>query len=169
MKMNLIKTTIIACAAALLPLGACAHGSQQATAPPAADSTAVVAQPASAAVAAGQVNEIDQEQFAQLVAEWQGVEQWNYKGTRPAVVDFNATWCGPCRQLAPILKELAATYAGRVDFYSIDVDDNRPLAMAFGVQSIPMLLICPVDGQPQALVGLQPKEVIQQVLDQMVK
>ena len=166
--MNLFKTTIIVCAAALLPLGACAHSGQQATAPTATDSTAV-APPTGAAVAAGQVNEIDQEQFAQLVAEWQGVEQWNFKGTRPAVVDFNATWCGPCRQLAPILKELAATYAGRVDFYSIDVDDNRPLAMTFGVQSIPMLLICPVGGQPQALVGLQPKEAIQQALDQIVK
>lgn len=110
-------------------------------------------------VVEGTVNEIGQAQFAELIADWQANE-WHFKGQRPAVIDFTATWCGPCRKLAPILKELARHYSGKIDFYSVDVDDNKSLVYAFGVRSIPMLMICPVDGQPQALVGLYPKEDI---------
>lgn len=110
------------------------------------------------------IKEISQDEFAELLCDWKA-EDWNYKSSRPAVIDFNATWCGPCRQLAPILQELANENP-EVDFYSIDVDKNRPLAMAFGVKSIPMLLICPVKGQPLAVVGLHPKEDILEAIHQ---
>ena len=76
-----------------------------------------------------------------------------------AVIDFNATWCGPCRRLAPILEELAAEYEGRVNFYSIDVDQNRELAKGLEIQSIPYLLfIAPGLDEPQVAIGLLPKE-----------
>lgn len=65
------------------------------------------------------------------------ISEWRYLGSRPAIVDFYATWCGPCRALAPILEELAEEYAGEVDFYKVDIDREEELAAAFGVRSGP--------------------------------
>ena len=146
---------------ATVSLAACAQQPRGNSQPAGADSTVMAAQPA------GAVTEINQDDFARLIVDWRNATEWKFLGARPAVVDFNATWCGPCRQLAPILKELAAELAGKVDFYGVDVDKNRELASAFGVRSIPMLLICPVDGQPQALVGLHPKDDILQAINQV--
>lgn len=163
--MNKFRAYLLVCCA-IATLSSCAHNSEQQVS---TDSISATTPAPEIATKAGVVNEIGQDDFARLVADWNDAGTWQFKGQRPAVVDFNATWCGPCRKLAPILKELAAEYSGRVDFYSIDVDENRPLAIAFGVQSIPMLLICPVEGQPQALVGLYPKDSINQVIEQIVK
>lgn len=117
----------------------------------------------------GVVNVINQDEFALLVNEWRQTSTWEFKGDRPAIIDFNATWCGPCRKLKPILDQLAKEYSGKIDFYSIDVDENRPLAMWFRISSIPMLLICPVDGKPQALVGMSPKENIVEAIREVAK
>ena len=163
--MNKFRAYLLVCCA-IATLCSCAHNSEQQVS---TDSISATTPAPEITAKAGVVNEIGQDDFARLVADWNDTSTWQFKGQRPAVVDFNATWCGPCRKLAPILKELAAEYSGRVDFYSIDVDENRPLAIAFGVQSIPMLLICPVEGQPQALVGLYPKDSINQVIEQIVK
>ena len=117
----------------------------------------------------GIVNVINQDEFAALIAEWKQQSRWVFKGSRPAIIDFNATWCGPCRKLKPVLEQLAKEYSGKIDFYSIDVDDNRELAMTFRISSIPMLLICPVDSTPQALVGLHPKENIVEAIQIVAK
>ena len=156
LNMNFFKTIIISCCVAT-SLMACANGNSETQAATEADTT--ISQVNTSQVIDGKVNEINQDQFAELIADWQTGE-WNFKGPRPAIVDFNATWCGPCRKLAPILKELAKEYASKIDFYSVDVDQNMPMAQAFGIRSIPMLLICPVDGQPQGLTGLHPKDDI---------
>lgn len=95
-------------------------------------------------------------------------EELTYLGERPAIVDFNASWCGPCRKIAPILEELAAEYAGQVVIYKIDVDKCRDIASAFGISSIPAILYIPADGDPQMTVGsrgkAQFKEEIQKLL-----
>ena len=117
----------------------------------------------------GIVNVINQDEFAALIAEWKQQSRWVFKGNRPAIIDFNATWCGPCRKLKPVLEQLVKEYSGKIDFYSIDVDDNRELAMTFRISSIPMLLICPVDSTPQALVGLHPKENIVEAIQIVAK
>ena len=80
-----------------------------------------------------------------------------YLGDKPAIVDFTATWCGPCQRIAPILEELANEYAGKIVIYKVDVDTNRELAKAFNVSSIPALLYIPLDGEPVMTVGSRDK------------
>lgn len=115
-------------------------------------------------VADGKVNKISQDEFARLVADY-NANEWKFNAKRPAIVEFNATWCGPCRRLAPILEELAAEYSGRIDFYAVDVDENPELAQAFGIQSIPMMLFCPVNDKPQGVTGLHPKSDLVEAID----
>lgn len=88
-----------------------------------------------------------------------------FLGDKPAIVDFTATWCGPCQRLAPILEELAKEYKGKVNIYKVDVDKNRKLAEAFKISSIPAMLFIPVDGTPQMLVGLRTKDVLKSEID----
>lgn len=72
--------------------------------------------------------------------------QFVFKGTRPTIIDFYADWCGPCRQLSPRLEKLAQKYAGKVDVFKVNVDNETELAQVFGVRSIPMLLFIGTDG-----------------------
>jgi thioredoxin len=108
------------------------------------------------------VKVINQEKFFGLLAPG--------KLSRPIVVDFNATWCGPCRKLAPILEELAAEYEGKVDFYSIDVDQNKELAKTLEIQSIPyVVFIKSVNEDPAELIGLVTKEELKVYIDNLLK
>lgn len=89
---------------------------------------------------------------------------------QPSVFDFNATWCGPCRRLAPILEELAAEYEGRVNFYSIDVDNNRELAQMLQIQSIPYVLFFNINGDdPEELIGLASKEEVKVYIEKILQ
>ena len=103
------------------------------------------------------VHPIDQYEFKEVVADW-GAQDWDLISPRPVVVDFYADWCMPCRRLAPILREIAQDYNGEVDFYRINVDENPDIAAAFQLTSIPMLLICPLEGEPKTIIGLYPKD-----------
>ena len=80
-----------------------------------------------------------------------------YLGEKPAIVDFTATWCGPCQRIAPILDELAAEYDGKVVIYKVDIDKNQELAQAFNVSSIPAILYIPLNGEPVITIGSRDK------------
>ena len=103
------------------------------------------------------VKEINQIQFKELVGDYsKGFTDFKCIAKKPVVLDIYATWCGPCRRLSPILEELATEYKGRVDVYKIDLDKNKELGNAFGVQSIPMVIFFPIDKKPQYIMGLNP-------------
>jgi thioredoxin len=80
-------------------------------------------------------------------------DNWNYKGDKPAIIDFYATWCGPCKATAPILDSLAEEYEDKIIVYKVDVDKEQELASMFGIRSIPSLLFIPMQGDPKMQVG----------------
>ncbi len=86
------------------------------------------------------------------------VEGLKYLGDKPAIVDFTATWCGPCQRISPILEELAKEYDGRIVIYKVDIDKNRDLATAFNISSIPAIMYIPLNGEPVMTVGARDKE-----------
>ena len=95
---------------------------------------------------------------------------FNYKGKLPAVIDFYADWCGPCRRVAPIMERLAEEYDGKLLVYKINTDQERELAAAFQVKSIPMVLFVPMEGQPMMSVGaMQEQEYKKVVEEQLLK
>lgn len=117
----------------------------------------------------GKVNDITQSEFTTYISEFKnGVKSWKYKGKRPAVIDFYAVWCGPCRKISPIMDELAKEYSGKIDFYKVDVDKAPQLSQAYGISSIPMILFVPVDNNPQALMGLYPKEDLVKIIKELL-
>lgn len=111
--------------------------------------------------------ELTSEEFCKLVYDIKS-ENPTYLGGLPAIVDFNATWCGPCRKVAPILEELAAEYAGQIVIYKVDVDKCPDVSDAFSINSIPAILYIPLEGDPHMSVGSrgkdQFKEEIQTIL-----
>lgn len=81
-------------------------------------------------------------------------KEWNYKGDKPALIDFYADWCGPCKIASPILEEISHEYAGKIHVYKIDTQNERELASVFGISGIPAFLYIPVDGKPVMMSGI---------------
>ncbi len=102
------------------------------------------------------VIELTSDTFNSLVYNTEA-EDSEYLGDKPAIVDFNASWCGPCRRIAPILEELAEEYKGKIVIYKVDVDKCRAIAESFGISSIPALLFIPLEGEPVMTVGARDK------------
>lgn len=95
-------------------------------------------------------------------------DEWKYLGDKPAIVDFYADWCGPCKAIAPILEELAEEYDGEIYIYKIDTEKEQELAGVFGIRSIPTLLFIPMDGQPQLAQGAMPKASFKEAIDKVL-
>lgn len=91
-------------------------------------------------------------------------DEWKYLGSQPAIVDFYADWCGPCRQLSPVLDELAKEYSGKLTIYKVNVDNERGLATFFGIRSIPTLLFIPMKGKPQRSLGALSKTELKGII-----
>ncbi len=108
---------------------------------------------------------LTKETFLEKVFDYENKKEWEFQGELPAVIDFYADWCGPCKMVGPIVEELSEEYEGKVDFYKIDTEEQQELAAAFGIQSIPSLLFIPLDGKPQMAAGALPKETFKQVID----
>lgn len=100
---------------------------------------------------------LTESEFRTKVFDYTNPSKWKYLGDKPAIVDFYASWCGPCKAIAPVLEELAAEYDGQIYIYKIDTEKEQRLSAAFGIRSIPTLLFIPMEGDPQMVQGAMPK------------
>ena len=96
----------------------------------------------------GEVVVMDKDMFLKDVFDYEKSKEWKYKGDKPAIIDLYADWCGPCRQTAPIMKELAKEYAGKIVIYKVNVDKQKELAALFNATSIPLFVFIPMKGDP---------------------
>lgn len=113
---------------------------------------------------------LTKEGFLTRVADYEkNPGEWKFLGERPAIIDFFATWCGPCKALSPVLEEIAAEYAGKVDIYKVDVDEEQELASLFGIRSVPTLLFIPMEGIPQMAQGALPKPALTEAIKDVLK
>jgi thioredoxin 1 len=104
--------------------------------------------------------------FKEKIFDYDSESEWKYKGELPAIIDFYADWCGPCKSVAPVLEELSNEYEGKVNIYKLDTDKEAELSAVFGIQSIPTFLFIPVDGAPMLQRGAVPKNVFKQVINE---
>jgi len=111
---------------------------------------------------------LTKESFQQKVFNWEKNKEWKFEGELPCLIDFYADWCGPCKMVAPILEELAAEYKDMINIYKVDTEDQQELAAIFGIRSIPSLLFCPKDGQPQMAMGALPKDAFKKAIDDIL-
>jgi thioredoxin 1 len=111
---------------------------------------------------------LTKETFIEKVFDFEKNKDWKFEGKLPCIIDFYADWCGPCKMVAPILEELSEEYKGRVDIYKVDTEDQQELAAAFGIRSIPSMLFCPAEGQPQMAQGALPKPSLKQAIDEVL-
>ena len=102
--------------------------------------------------------------FKEKVFNFEINKEWKFEGKIPAIIDFYANWCGPCKMVAPILEELQAEYGEKLVIYKVNTEEQQELAGLFGIQSIPSLLFSPVDGQPQMAMGALPKETFKSAI-----
>jgi thioredoxin len=89
-------------------------------------------------------------------------------GEKPAIIDFYATWCGPCRSIAPILEELAEEYKDQIVIYKVDTDKEQELSAVFGIRSIPTLIFVPMEGNPTILQGAMSKTNFEKAINEIL-
>ena len=106
------------------------------------------------------------DKFKSDIFDYSTEKEWNFKGDKPAIIDFYADWCGPCKMVAPILEELSDDYAGKVDIYKVDTEVEQELSAIFGIRSIPSLLFIPLNGQPMMQPGALPEPAFRDLIQQ---
>ncbi|MBE9518385.1 MAG: thioredoxin [Bacteroidetes bacterium] len=108
------------------------------------------------------------ETFKEKVFNYEASKEWKFEGEIPAIIDFYADWCAPCKTIAPILEELQAEYGEKLNIYKVNTEEQKELAGVFGIQSIPSLLFIPKEGQPQMAMGALPKETFKQAISEVL-
>lgn len=106
------------------------------------------------------------EEFVEKIFDYRTEKEWKYKGSRPAIIDFYADWCGPCKMVAPALEQLSEEYEGKIDIYKVDTDKEQDVSAVFGIQSIPSFLFIPLEGLPSMEPGAFPKHVFKQIIEE---
>jgi len=118
------------------------------------------------AIVEGKTIHMNKDMFIERVMDFEtNKEEWKYLGDKPAIIDFYADWCKPCKLIAPIMDELAEEYKGEIYIYKVDTQVERELASVFGIRSIPAVLFIPMEGQPQMSTGALPKETFKSAID----
>ncbi len=111
---------------------------------------------------------LTKETFFAKVFNYEKNKEWKFEGELPCLIDFYADWCGPCKTVAPILEELSDDYHGKINIYKIDTEQEQELAAAFGIRSIPSMLFCPIDKEPQMAQGALPKHQLEKIINDVL-
>lgn len=106
--------------------------------------------------------------FLEKIFNYEVNKEWKFEGELPCIIDFYADWCQPCKMVAPILEELSKEYEGKINIYKVDTEAEQELAGAFGIRSIPSILFCPKEGQPQMATGALPKDSFRHAIDEIL-
>lgn len=113
--------------------------------------------------------ELTKADFLKKVMDYEAnPNEWKYLGDKPAIIDFYASWCGPCKMVAPILEELAEEYDGEIYIYKVNTEEEQELAGLFGIRSIPSILFIPMNDKPQMATGAMPKSSFKEAIDQVL-
>ena len=115
------------------------------------------------------VEHLTKETFKAKIFNFEKNTDWKFEGDKPAVIDFYADWCGPCKMVAPVLEELAKEYDGKINIYKVDTEAEQELAGMFGIRSIPSILFVPMDDKPQMAAGALPKESFKEAFKDVLK
>ncbi len=111
------------------------------------------------------VEHLTLQKFKDQIFDYENEKEWKYKGDIPAVVDFYADWCQPCKMVAPIMEKLSEKYAGKVKIWKLDTEAERELAAMFGIRNIPSILFIPMEGTPMMQVGALPEHIYEEIID----
>ncbi|MCT4589912.1 MAG: thioredoxin [Carboxylicivirga sp.] len=112
---------------------------------------------------------LDADSFKEKVFDYKANTEWKYEGEIPAILDFYADWCGPCKMLSPVLDKIQKEYDGKVQIYKIDTDKQKELAATFGIRSLPTIVFVPLDGEPQAAMGYRSKSDLESMISEILK
>ena len=112
---------------------------------------------------------LTKETFKEKVFNYETNTEWKYEGKVPAIIDFYADWCGPCKMVAPILEELQTEYGDKLVIFKVNTDEQQELSSLFGIQSIPSLLFIPTEGKPQMAMGALPKNTFKSAIADVLK
>ena len=106
--------------------------------------------------------------FKEKVFNYETNTEWNFSGELPAIIDFYADWCGPCKMVAPVLEELSKEYDGKINIYKVDTEVEQELAAVFGIRSIPSILFIPKSDKPQMAQGALPKDALKNAIENVL-
>ena len=112
------------------------------------------------------VAELTKSEFLAKIMNYEvNPKEWKFLGSKPALIDFYASWCGTCKMVAPILEELADEYKDQIDIYKVNTEKEMELSGVFGIKSIPTLLFVPLNGDPQIASGAMSKADLKTMTD----
>lgn len=116
----------------------------------------------------GTVQQLTDESFKKLIFNYDKNKDWKYEGSKPAIIDFYADWCAPCRQLSPLVEEVAREYSGKINVYRVDTQKETVLSQNMGITSLPTLIFIPENGKPQYTIGAIPKETLVKAVNEIL-
>lgn len=111
---------------------------------------------------------LTKEEFKSKVFDYEKNKEWKFNGDIPCIIDFYADWCAPCKMVAPILEDISEEYAGKLNVYKVNTEQEQELASVFGIRSIPSMLFVPKTGNPQMAVGALPQASLENAIREVL-